>query len=95
MFEWDQEKNRTNIEKHGIGFLTAIRIFEGPVVTQLDNRRDYGEVRQQTIGAVANVLVILVVHTDRDGRVRVISARRANRQERKRYEEEIRSRTQP
>lgn len=95
MFEWDQEKNRTNIEKHGIGFSTAIRIFEGPVITQLDNSRDYGEVRQQTIGAVANVLVILVVHTDRDGRVRVISARRANRQERKRYEEEIRSRTQP
>ncbi len=95
MFEWDDEKNRRNIEKHGIGFLTAIRIFEGPVVTQIDNRRDYGEIRRQTIGAVADVLVILVVHTQRDGRVRVISARRANRQERKRYEEEIRSRTQP
>ena len=41
-FEWDETKNQTNIRKHGIGFETAIRIFEGTVATSPDRRRDYG-----------------------------------------------------
>ena len=42
-FEWDEVKNYANIRKHGISFETAKRIFEGPVVTWIDQRKDYGE----------------------------------------------------
>lgn len=88
-FEWDEDKNRGNIEKHGIGFATASRIFEGPLVSWVDDRYEYGEVRHHSIGQVGGVIVLAVIHTDRDGIIRIISARRANRAERKRYEEEI------
>ena len=42
-FEWDVAKNAANVAKHGIDFDDAVRIFEGPVLEQIDNRRDYGE----------------------------------------------------
>ncbi len=89
MYEWDKKKNRLNIEKHGIGFKTACRIFDGPVLTALDDRTDYGEVRKVSIGAIDGIVVLAVVHTDRKGKTRIISARRANRAERKRYEEAL------
>lgn len=88
-FEWDEDKNRGNIEKHGIGFATASRIFEGPLVSWVDDRYEYGEVRHHSIGQVGGVIMLAVIHTDREGIIRIISARRANRAERKRYEEEI------
>ena len=88
-FEWDEDKNRANIEKHGIGFETASRIFEGRLVSWVDDRSDYGEVRRHSIGQIGGLVVLAVIHTDRDGVTRIISARRANRLERKRYEEEI------
>lgn len=81
-FEWDEAKNRRNIEKHGIDFADAQRAFNGPTITREDKRRDYGEVRFQTIGWLDAALVILVVHTDRMGRTRIISARPAKRHER-------------
>lgn len=83
-------KNAANISKHGIGFATAVCIFDGFVLTLKDNRHDYGEVRERSIGAVEDILFLTVVHTDRDGRKRIISARRANKTERKRYEEALR-----
>lgn len=93
-FEWDGDKNVANIEKHGIGFQRAIRIFEGPVLTAEDDRLNYGEVRERSIGMIDGVVVLLVVHTRRDERIRIISARRANRVERRRYEEALRQRTE-
>lgn len=92
-FEWDEAKDAANIAKHGVGFATAVRIFDGPVVSWTDARADYGEVRVHSIGAVEAILVLAVIHTDRDGATRIISARRANRAERRRYEEAIRERT--
>lgn len=89
-FEWDEAKNAANIAKHGVSFPVASRIFEGPVTTTLDKRDEYGEVREHSIGMVENVLLLAVIHTSRDGACRIISARRANRLERKRYEEAIR-----
>lgn len=87
MFEWDEEKNQSNIEKHGISFELAKRIFEGPVFTWLDTRYDYGEDREVSIGMVDGLLVLAVVHTERDnGVIRLISARRATKTERKNYE---------
>ncbi|MEJ7934699.1 BrnT family toxin [Sphingobium sp. AN558] len=88
-FEWDEAKNAANIAKHGVGFATASRIFDGPVVTWADDRTDYGEVREHSIGAVEGILFLAVIHTSRDGKQRIISARRASRAERKRYEQAI------
>ncbi|MEL6584185.1 MAG: BrnT family toxin [Pseudomonadota bacterium] len=66
-FEWDEAKNRWNVEKHGISFETASRMFFGPVLTALDARFEYGEERFISVGKVDGVLIIVAVHTDRDG----------------------------
>jgi len=84
-FEWDEAKNRANICKHGITFETAQRIFESPFFSILDNRRAYGEERFISIGKSDNIVVLVVVHTDRNGRTRIISARPASRKERQTY----------
>ena len=88
-FEWDEDKNAANIAKHGVSFATAARIFDGPVFTALDDRRDYGEVRKNSIGQVDGILYLVVTHTDRDERIRIISARPAKRSERQRYDETL------
>lgn len=95
MFEWDEDKNRSNIRKHGLGFQTAIRIFENAVLSWADERAAYGEMRHHTIGQIEGVVFLAVIHTDRAGKIRIISARPANRRERKRYDEEIRKRAEP
>ena len=94
-FEWDEAKNRTNIAKHGLSFATACRIFEGPVLTAIDDRFEYGEVRRNSIGAIDGGLLIAVTHTDRDGTTRIISARPAKRVERNSYEEALRQGIDP
>lgn len=89
-FEWDAEKNRLNIRKHGISFEQAARIFDGFTVSRVDDRYEYGEAREITLGLLSGVAVLVVIHTDRDGTCRIISARQANRNERKLYDKEIR-----
>lgn len=80
-FEWDEEKARRNREKHGISFEEAKAVFRDPFALEfLDTRFDYGEERFITIGLSANG-VLTVVNTQRDERVRLISARRATRGE--------------
>jgi uncharacterized DUF497 family protein len=85
-FEWDEEKNQTNIEKHGISFEQAKSIFDGFVITGTDDRFEYGEVREITTGRIKSTTIVVVVHTDRSGRCRIISAREANKKERIYYE---------
>lgn len=92
-YEWDEEKNRSNVTKHGIGFDRAARIFDGPTVDWIDDRLDYGEERTISLGMIEGVAVLVVVHTDRDNAMRLISARPATRSERTRYEEAIQKRT--
>ena len=89
MFEWDEAKNRTNIEKHGVSFEQASRIFEGLTLTVIDDRFDYSEVRKIAIGLIDRIAYLAVVHTDRAGNIRIISARPARKTERKRYDEAI------
>jgi len=60
-------------------------VFDGPVLTAYDGREDYGEPRFVTTGSLGTSVVVVVVHTDRSSRIRLISARKANRHERKRY----------
>jgi uncharacterized protein len=87
--EWDEAKNASNIEKHGVSFTMAALIFDGPVLTFEDDRRDYGEQRLNSIGSASGVVILTVTHTDRQGVTRIISARPASRRERKRYDEAI------
>ncbi len=84
-FEWDDAKNEANLKKHKLRFETAIAIFNDIVLTRTDDREDYGEVREISVGMIEGTVVIVVVHTDRDGTLRIISARPANRSERKLY----------
>ena len=90
MFEWDDDKNLQNQFKHGVSFELAKQIFEGFTLTALDERQDYGEVREISIGSVGDVLILVVVHTERNGNQRIISARKALKQERKYYEQTLR-----
>lgn len=87
VFEWDEGKSRSNIAKHGLSFETACRIFTRPVLSVVDERNDYGEVREISIGRIDDTVVLCVAHTDRKGVTRIISARRASRRERKRFED--------
>ena len=92
-FEWDETKNRANIRKHGVSFMTASRIFEKLVLTRRDDRKRYGEDRYISVGEVDGVAVIVVAHTDRGDRTRLISARPASRKERQAWHEHIRRTT--
>jgi uncharacterized protein len=88
-FEWDENKNRANIVKHGVGFDEARRVFSDPHVIVREDRVAEGEERLHAIGCVDRVL--LVVHTVREeglgAIVGIISARKATPAERKLYEE--------
>jgi len=90
MYEWDDDKNRINIEKHGVSFERAVQIFEGFTLSVVDDRFEYGEMREVSIGVVAGAAYLTVAHTDREGVTRIISARPATSIERKRYDEAIR-----
>ena len=89
-FEWDREKSDRNFRDRGFDFGAASQIFVGRTLERQDTRRDYGEPRVIAVGAVEGV-VLTVVYTDRKSRGgetvrRIISARRSNRYERKRFE---------
>jgi uncharacterized protein len=84
-YTWDPKKNAANVRKHGVSFESAMRIFEGFTVEELDERFAYEEVREAAIGIV-NQLELFVVFTEvSDEERRIISARPANRQEREVY----------
>ena len=84
-FEWDDAKARSNQEKHGISFGEAIAVFADPEVITLDgSRQEDGEVRRKAIGRIEGKLFVLVF-TEREGAIRVISARRASRNEERAY----------
>lgn len=89
-FEWDEEKNKVNIHKHGLDFADAPEIFNGPMFIQLDTRQNYGEDRWIGIGFIQN-RVVVVVYTERDNgeTFRIISLRKALSYERKRFKESI------
>ena len=82
--EWDNNKAASNLIKHKIDFEDAKNIFLDPNRLQREDKRDYDETRIQVIGIV-NQVVLFVVYTQRNGRYRIISARRANKNERRQY----------
>ena len=84
-FEWDEAKAVENYAKHGVSFETAIKVFRDPfAIERLDDREDSGEERFILIGT-AEEAVVTVVYTERNGRFRIISARRATRHEQDDY----------
>jgi len=87
-FEWDSNKNQSNINVHGIDFHDAWRIFESPMLSKVDNRKDYGEERWISLGQL-DAAVVVVVYTIRNSKIRIISIRRANHDERKIYKEKF------
>ncbi len=89
-FEWHETKNQSNIVKHNISFELAIEVFQSEHLNFTDDRHDYGEVRVKTLGkTLSGALVLLVVHTDRNNTIRIISARRASKKERLIYQQHI------
>lgn len=86
--EWDEAKRQSNFDKHGVDIFVAALIFDGPTVTEQDRRHDYGEVRHRSMGLVDNVYYV-VIHTDRDGVIRLISAWQGGRRDRRKLEAHI------
>ncbi|CAG0945287.1 BrnT family toxin [Geobacter sp.] len=88
---WDDTKNRTNRAKHHVSFETASLVFADPFHVSVLDRVENCEERWQTLGMVGGIVVLLVAHTfaEQGGEevVRIISARKATRKERQRYEE--------
>ena len=87
-FIWDARKNRLNRRKHRVSFETAVLVFEDPNHVSAQDREVEGEARWQTIGMV-NGRVLLVAHTvdEENGLIRIVSARKATRPERRVYAE--------
>ncbi len=88
IFEWDSAKNEANIAKHGIDFSNAPLCFKQRIVRWRDKRFDYGESRWIGLAKLIDVTVV-VVFTLRNDLIRIISLRRANKRERKVYQERI------
>lgn len=84
MFEWDQAKEQSNIAKHRLDFRTASRVFLDPFLLEIEDTRDYAESRWNGIGMVDG-RVLFVTYTERNDRIRIISARGAEPHERKKY----------
>lgn len=87
-FEWDDEKAELNQRKHGVSFAEAMTVFGDPLsLTGYDPDHSDDEDRYLTMGSSAEGRLLLVSHTDRGAKVRIISARPASRRERKDYED--------
>ena len=86
-FEWDDEKAVSNLKKHGVGFEEAATIFNDPLIaTIFDPDHSEGEDRHISIETSVQGRLLVVVHTEREERIRLISCRKATSAERKSYE---------
>lgn len=89
-FEWDDKKARTNLKKHGVSFEEASTVFGDPMARTIhDPAHSDEEDRYVILGESHRQRLLVVAFTDRESRIRIISARTATRRERKTYEEGI------
>jgi uncharacterized protein len=88
-FEWDENKRRHNIERHGVDFADLLPLFTRDAIVFQDTRRDYGETRYILLGEKSGQF-FQVAYTVRGSTVRLISARRGSKRERRLYEQEKR-----
>lgn len=87
-FLWDEAKRQSNLHKHGFDFSDAATIFAGNVVTVVDDRFEYGEQRFATLGLLRG-RVVLIIHTEEEDLVRIISLRKATTYEEQAYYQEL------
>ncbi len=88
-FEWDSDKAVRNIQKHGVDFEEAKTVFDDPLfITVFDKGHSDVEERFFTIGMSTRGRLLVVVHTERNNKLRIISARRAMKNEEKYYRAE-------
>lgn len=87
IFEWDENKDRINKKKHGISFEVAVRVFLDDMrIEKIDFAHStIDEERINIIGRVENMIILFVVTTERSGKIRIISARRAEKKEEEEY----------
>ena len=85
-FEWDNAKNRANLTKHGVDFADAVAVFEDDLALTRPDTESRGESRFVTLGVDGFGRLLVVVFTERETRVRIISARLATKREHKSYE---------
>jgi len=89
-FEWDEDKNAENIRKHGLDFADAWQVFQNLMLVKLDDREDYSEDRWIGIGIMSSGIVVVFIFTEKDQEtIRMISMRKATKNERTRYEKAI------
>lgn len=87
-FEWDRRKAVTNLHKHSVSFDEASTVFDDPLfITVVDDEHSVDEERYVTIGVSNQRRLLMVAHTDHDGRIRIISAREATKKEERFYVE--------
>ncbi|HLY62122.1 MAG TPA: BrnT family toxin [Terriglobia bacterium] len=87
IFEWDENKAESNDEKHGVTFVEARTVFGDPLETTIaDLHHSQDECRFLSVGLSANGRLLVVAYTEREGRIRIISAREASPKERRQYE---------
>jgi uncharacterized protein len=94
-FLWDPAKAEANVQKHGVEFAVATLVFRDPLAIMEVDRIESGEERWKTLGMARGVLLLLVAHTivdlsDGSEQIRIISARKAEKHEWRRYEREAR-----
>jgi len=91
-FEWDEAKRRANLHDHRIDFAAVEKeeIFVGETVTRVDDRFEYGERRFLTLGLLKGE-VVAIVHTESDEVVRLISVRKASKNEESIYFREVKN----
>jgi uncharacterized protein len=83
-FEWDEDKRRASLAKHGVDFRDVTPMFDGPFTETIDDRFDYGETRINCTGEI-NGRVFVVTITWRGHTCRIIHARKANDRETRKY----------
>lgn len=88
MYEWDKKKNQENLSKHGLSFEDASTVFSGACITFEDRRANYAEERFVTLGLLLG-RVVVIAHTARGEKTRIISMRKANSREKKIYQERL------
>ena len=89
-FEWDPRKAETNLRKHGVSFAEAGTVFgDGLAITVSDPDHSASEDRYITIGWSDRRRLLIISHTDRKDKIRIISARELTKTERKEYEEAV------
>ena len=85
-FEWDEQKALSNLAKHRVSFAVASEVFNDPFAVDIEERSlHYAEVRRRIVGVIYG-LCLTVIYTERNDIIRIISARKASRAERREYE---------